>query len=148
MEIPMNEAVAYLKALTPEGQAALGGSLLEIPRFPFRVGRESRKAGKPMEGGTSHRRPDSVPSNDLYLADGDAELNVYREHFQIERREGGYEVTDRGSTCGTLVEGVVIGGHHRLGRKALAAGDVIIVGTSTSRYVFKFLVAELAGPAS
>jgi len=53
VEKPMSEPVAYLKALTPEGKAALGGSLLEIPRFPFRVGRESRKAGKPMEGGIS-----------------------------------------------------------------------------------------------
>jgi len=89
-----------------------------------------------------------VPSNDLYLAETGAELNVSREHFQIERREGGYELTDRGSTCGTIVEGVIIGGHHRIGRKALAAGDVIIVGTSASSYVFKFLVAELVGPAS
>jgi pSer/pThr/pTyr-binding forkhead associated (FHA) protein len=134
----MNEQAAFLKALTPESQASLGGLLLEIPRLPFRVGRESRSERRSLLNGGA---PATVPNNDLYLAETDAELNVSREHFQIDRRGGGYELTDRGSSCGTLVEGERIGGHHQIARKPLADGDVIIVGTSRSRYAFKFLLA-------
>jgi hypothetical protein len=47
-------------------------------------------------------------------------------------------LVDRQSTCGTIVEGRVIGGKHVGGAAPLHDGDVIIVGTSSSRYVFKF----------
>ena len=46
-------------------------------------------------------------------------------------------LVDRGSTCGTIVEGTVIGGEGRGGSVALKDGDVIIVGTSLSPFVFK-----------
>jgi hypothetical protein len=134
----MKEPVAFLKALTPEAQAALGGVLLEIPRLPFRVGRESRGERRSLAGGGV---PAAVPNNDLYLVETGAEINVSREHFQIDRRDGAFELTDRGSSCGTLVEGERVGGHHRLARRSLEDGDVIIVGTSRSPYAFKFLLA-------
>ena len=69
-------------------------------------------------------------------------MNVSREHFQIERRGSAYYLVDRGSACGTLLEGIVIGGDRTGGEQLLANGDVIIVGTSESRHVFKFVIDQ------
>jgi len=52
--------------------------------------------------------------------------------------DGGYFLTDRGSVCGTLVEGRRIGGHRLRQRVKLSDHDVIIVGTSASQFIFKF----------
>jgi hypothetical protein len=79
---------AFLKPLTPEAKACLGTSLLKIPDFPFRVGRESRTESNSIFP-NSRRRPDSSPNNDLYLTDPGQLLNISREHFQIEQRNGG-----------------------------------------------------------
>lgn len=136
----MDDRMACLKALTPESRAAMGADLLEIVRFPFRVGRESRTDS----GGRGHaevrRRADSTPNNDLYLPETGSELNVSREHFMIDLREGGFVLVDRGSSCGTLVEGIPVGNRRGEVVHPLADQDVVVVGTSTSRYVFKFVV--------
>jgi pSer/pThr/pTyr-binding forkhead associated (FHA) protein len=65
-------------------------------------------------------------------------MNVSREHFQIEHNGTQYVLVDRQSTCGTLVEGQVVGGKQAGGAVPLRDGDVIIVGTSASRFAFKF----------
>jgi pSer/pThr/pTyr-binding forkhead associated (FHA) protein len=130
-----------LVALTPESRAALGAPQAEIERFPYRVGRESRGIQRTAAGFVRERRsPGSRPANDLYLVEPDEPLNVSRAHFQIDRDEAGYVLVDRGSTCGTLVEGEIAGGDTRGGTIALHDGDVIIVGTSKSPYAFKFRV--------
>jgi len=132
---------AMLVALTPEASAALGAHQRTITRFPYRVGRESRDTERTPHGfGTERRDPGSRPANDLYLRDREELLNVSREHFAIERDDTGYLLVDQGSTCGTIVEGESVGGHARGGHRALHDGDVIIVGTSLSPYVFKFRV--------
>jgi pSer/pThr/pTyr-binding forkhead associated (FHA) protein len=129
---------AFLKALTPEAKACLGAPLFKIPCYPFRVGRESRVSNGSLFP-NSRRRPDSSPGNDLYLADPGQLLNISREHFQIEQRSGAYFLVDRGSVCGTIVEGETIGKGRNGGEKQLENGDVIIVGTSESRQAFKFV---------
>jgi len=132
---------AVLTALTPEARAAFGGDEIEIARFPFRVGRESRGAQRTaarviME----RRRPGTRPSNDLYLLEEEEPFNVSREHFQIEHNGAHHVLVDRQSNCGTIVEGKVVGGRQAGGAVPLHDGDVIIVGTSASRYVFKWRV--------
>lgn len=140
----MTEAAAFLKALTPEAKESLGAIQIKIPRFPFRVGRESRSAhGIPFPN--SRRRQDSSPHNDLYLKDAREKLNISREHFQIECRNGSFYLVDRGSVCGTLVEGITIGKDRNGGEAPLGTGDVIIVGTSESRQAFKFITGTGAG---
>jgi pSer/pThr/pTyr-binding forkhead associated (FHA) protein len=134
----MSEDTAFLKALTPEAQASLGTSLFQIRNYPFRIGRESRGPTKALFP-NSRRGPDSSPNNDLYLADGEGLLNISREHFQIERRNGAFFLVDRNSTCGTLVEGEAIGKGRNGGMRQLKNGDVIIVGTSASKQVIKFV---------
>ena len=133
---------ALLVPLTPESRAALGAPQVEIERFPYRVGRESRGTQRTADGFVSERRnPGSRPSNDLYLVERDEPMNVSRAHFLIEREGAGYVLVDRESTCGTIVEGELVGGGTRGGTVALHDGDVIIVGTSNSPYAFKFRIA-------
>ena len=130
-----------LLALTPEAYAALGAHEREITRFPYRVGRESREAQRTPHGFVAERRgPGSRATNDLYLRDRQEPLNVSRDHFAIDREDTGYVLVDQASTCGTIVEGQSVGGHTRGGIISLHDGDVIIVGTSLSPYVFKFRV--------
>jgi hypothetical protein len=137
------EYAAFLKALTPESKASLGGSLFRIPHFPFKVGRECRVAVRPLPFPNSRRRPDSVPNNDLYLLELGNVLNVSREHFLIDRQADGYVIVDRGSICGTLLEGELVGEKRKGGWRPLNDNDVIIVGGSESRFIFKFvLLAE------
>ena len=114
---------------------------MSIERFPYRVGRESRGIQPTRDGFVSERRsPGSRPSNDLYLPEHDEPMNVSRAHFEIDRADAGYVLVDRASTCGTIVEGQIVGGDTRGGTVPLRDGDVIIVGTSLSPYVFKFRV--------
>ncbi len=138
---PAPQGRALFVALTPESRIALGAPEREITRFPYRVGRESRGMQRTPRGVISERRnPGSQPSNDLYLAEHAEPLNVSREHFEIDRDDAGYILVDRASTCGTIVEGQTVGGETRGGTLSLHDGDVIIVGTSRSPYVFKFRV--------
>jgi hypothetical protein len=133
---------AFLAALTPEAKAAIGGMEVEITTFPFRVGRESRKMKWSEHGIVSEKRDqESRPNNELYLIEKGEPMNVSREHFQIEKRGGGgYALVDRSSTCGTIVEGSVVGGENRGGEVPLRDADVIVVGASVSAYVFKFRI--------
>jgi predicted component of type VI protein secretion system len=132
--------MAFLKALTPEAQKCLGSFQVQIAQFPYRVGRESR-ISHGWRLTNSRRRMDSSPNNDLYLLDKGERLNISREHFQIEERDGQFFLIDRGSACGTLVEGETIGKGRNGGERRLDNGDVIIVGTSESKFIFKFVTA-------
>ncbi len=129
---------AYLVALTPESAAAIQAREIIIPHLPFRVGRESRRFKWTELGLVGERRRTAPPNNDLYLVEESEPMNVSREHFQIERAERGFVLVDRGSTCGTLVEGELVGGDAPRREVPLSDHDVIIVGTSCSRYIFKF----------
>ena len=130
-----------LTALTPEAKAALGAADIVITTFPYRVGSESRSARRLAARTIAERRKaDTRSSNQLYLPEQTEPFNVSREHFQIDHNGTSFILTDRQSACGTLVEGRVVGGQRTGGAVPLRDGDVIIVGTSTSRYVFKFRV--------
>ena len=89
--------------------------------------------------------------NDVYLLEPSAELlQISREHFAIQYEGDQLFVVDRGSVCGTIVAGKQIGGNRVGGRTELRSGDVIIVGTSTSEYVFRFEIrsTEMSDGAS
>lgn len=130
---------AALIALTPEARAALGAPAVDLDHFPFRVGRDSRGARRTSaQVIMERRRTTSPPNNDLYLREDGQPFNVSREHFQIEHNGSSFILVDRQSTCGTIVEGTVVGGRNEGGAVALRDADVIIPGTSTSRFAFKF----------
>jgi predicted component of type VI protein secretion system len=67
-------------------------------------------------------------------------LNISREHFLIEHQNGNYFIVDRGSSCGTIVEGTTLGDKRQSVSRKLENQDVIIVGSSRSKFVFKFLL--------
>jgi hypothetical protein len=137
---------AVLKAMTPEAEHAVPESWIEsgfvgIRDFPFRVGRESRGV---MVDGKFHRleRPRAgrqEPNNDLYLVDAGPELEVSREHFQIERTGEGYRLVDRGSTCGTFVGTLRLGGDEARMSAPLNDGDIIGIGTESTPYRYRFI---------
>ncbi len=132
---------ATLVALTPEAKAALRAAEVTIVTLPFRVGRESR--GLPRAAGRTiaeRRKPEISPTNDLYLVETAEPFNVSREHLQIQHNGKHYVLVDRQSTRGTIVEGVVVGGRNAGGAVQLNDGDVIILGASSSPYVFKFRI--------
>jgi hypothetical protein len=83
-----------------------------------------------------------VPNNDLYLLELGNILNVSREHFLIDRQGDTFIIVDRGSICGTLLEGEQVGEKRKGGWKPLHNNDVIIVGGSESRFIFKFVLLD------
>lgn len=128
-----------LVPLTPEARTALGAAERPVEPLPFRVGRESRTAQRAAARVlTERRRTRAQPNNELYLAERGDLASVSREHFLIEHNGTHYVLVDRQSAAGTLVEGVPVGGKQSGGAVRLEDGDVIIVGSSRSPYVFKF----------
>ena len=137
---------ALLQAVSREAaqavpQGMLVDDLICIRQFPFKIGRESRVR---VVNGKSERieRPknsDLEPNNDLYLVDRGQLLNISREHLQIEKKDDGYVLVDRGSACGTKINGNTIGGEDKGGISPLHDGDVITVGTKDSPYRYRFM---------
>ena len=132
---------AVLLPQTSEAQSAIQGDKIELKKFPFRIGRESRHDKIVKKTWVRERRKkENPPNNDLYLEDQGELLNVSREHLQIEVKDDGtYEVVDRGSTCGTIVADHVVGGRDKGGRYPLENGNIIVIGTSQSPFIFKFV---------
>jgi hypothetical protein len=131
-------ATATLTALTEEAHAALGSSEVQLTDFPFRVGREKR-AGAWWWPGPIDRRARATPgTNDLYLIEQREHPFISRDHFLIERAHDRFVLVDRGSLCGTVVAGTRVGGYRSGGRTELRHGDVIVIGTSQSPYVYRF----------
>jgi len=128
-----------LHPLSSSAYRAVNGRDVVVEPFPFRVGREARVGllhGK--FSGLDKRYSTEPPNNDLYLIDRGKRLYVSREHFQIEKTpQGGYELVDRGSTCGTLVDGHLVGGEGRGGRCELKDGSIIGVGGADSPLTFR-----------
>lgn len=140
---------AALQPMTPEAEsgvpkAMLWEGLVLIHRFPFRVGRESRvmRRGNRVHRIERPKQDDSAPNNDLYLIDFGELLNISREHFQIESREDGFYLVDRGSACGTKVENENIGGRDAGGARRLEDGAIIVAGAKGSPYAFRFISFE------
>ena len=138
--------IAYLKALTPEAQAAIGAERHAIRELPLRVGRESRQRTLKVPIADAERRTcDAVSNNDLHLLE-DLSGSVSREHFEISRGPEGFLLRDRQSLAGTHVEGALLGGGREGGTSPLRNGDVIVVGSGKSGLVYRFLVAGSPEP--
>lgn len=143
----MSTTTPILRALTEAARKSMQRDERLIEHVPFRVGREQRVALVGGEYRSIERRETSaLPTNDFYMLDVGEKLNVSREHFQIEQeQDGGYVVVDRGSACGTIVDDQPVGGHDQGGRCPLKNGSTIRVGTSTSPYLFAFVIPEPDG---
>ena len=142
----MTESIAILKPLNAETRESIERDSAVIERLPYRVGRESR-FGMTADGqwrSLERRSGEDPASNELYMHDHGKLLNVSRDHFQIERGDdGGYVLVDRGSTCGTIVDGETVGGSEEGGRCPLKSGARIVVGTHDSPYAFEFRLVSV-----
>jgi hypothetical protein len=140
----MTEPQVILEALTAQAAEAIGGRVVVVDRFPFRVGRWPRRwAGRALYLGLLKRLrlPIGRARNDLFLREPELVCFVSRHHFELDRQpEGTYSLTDRGSTCGTLVNGRLVGGRGQPESCMLGCGDEIVVGDPGSGLSFRFLV--------
>lgn len=143
---------ARLVAVTEEAARALGGAPeLRVSQFPFKVGRERRSYladdRLPVEA-EQRRRGEAPPVNDVYLREeASPGLHISGAHFSIECVDSRFFLVDRGSACGTMVAGDLIGGNRKGGRTELRDDDEVIVGTGRSRYIFRFRFPEPGGNA-
>ena len=138
---------AILKAITPEAKRAtirkcLGNGIIGIWDFPFRIGRESRV--KEIDGllvvYEREKKSNEKPNNDFYLVDHEKFLHISREHFEIEKNENSYFLRDRDSTCGTMVNDVILHKKTQYCVHELKDGDIITIGLNDSPYKFQFIV--------
>lgn len=134
---------ARLVAVTEEAARALGGTReLRVTQFPFKVGRERRSHpadDKPSVDYPQRRLGEAPPVNDVYLLEeASGSLHISGAHFAIECVDDRFFLIDRGSACGTMVAGDLIGGNREGGRTELRDDDEVIVGTGRSRYIFRF----------
>jgi CRP-like cAMP-binding protein len=116
-------AVRLLPA-SPRAGEVLPPEVIEIDRFPFRVGRALQKGRLP-----------GLEQNHLVLPDAPP-YHVSRNHFAVDFSGGQLLVRDRGSYLGTIVDGAVLGGGQGGSAElALAPGDhEIVVGSGHSPF--------------
>ena len=124
---------AKLLPLTAQTRAVLPAAGLDIPRFPFRIGRRPGMA----EASELHFNEIEIPDRQPYL------LSLH--HFAIDLAPEGVVVRDRGSKYGTLVNGLPIGAGVAQDVAALRPGDNEIVAgavllTPRHESPFRFLV--------
>ena len=139
-----SQGKATLVAVTDEARRALGAEEVRVVTGSFKFGRERRSASREVKlpAALSEQRRGAAPElNDVYLPeDPAAALQIAGAHFTIENVDGQFFLTDRGSSCGTVVAGQRLGGRRKGGRTELQDGDEIIVGTRSSPYVFRFQI--------
>ncbi len=140
---------AVLKAMSAEAVEAIPQNqriddMVVIRKFPFRIGRESRvrTVNGRLERTERPKMSDREPNNDLYLIDSGKLLNISREHLQIEKQGESYILLDRGSACGTKIEGVAVGGEDNGGQAVLKDGDVFAIGTAATPFLYRFIVLD------
>lgn len=140
---------ATLVAVTDEARRALGADEIRVVPGSCKFGRERRTSPgdrKLLRGLSEQRRGPVRELNDVYLPeDPAAALQIAGAHFTIESVDGQFWLTDRASSCGTVVAGRRLGGRHKGGQTELHDGDEIIVGTRSSPYIFRFQI-ESATP--
>ncbi|HPC36500.1 MAG TPA: cyclic nucleotide-binding domain-containing protein [Candidatus Marinimicrobia bacterium] len=118
-----------LEGLTPIAKQALKNRVVCLRKFPYKIGRES-----------GHRREDVFVDNDLSLVDN-IPYNVSRNHMSVNFYNGQYYILDRGSSLGTIVNNVPIGGHLPNFKAELHRGEnIVILGTSNSQFQFKITI--------
>ena len=130
------EAHPGLEAITFSAMNALCASKFDEPfgdltieKFPFRIGR------------LNHEDSSVFSSNDFSIPDKQP-FQVSRNHCSIEREGDQYFVRDRGSTLGTIVNGVPIGVQHGTLTVDLKKGEnILVVGSQRSPYKFRIDLA-------
>jgi pSer/pThr/pTyr-binding forkhead associated (FHA) protein len=118
-----------VRPLTVRAAESVGGEVLSVTRYPFRIGREVDLSDPP-----------TAEANDLSVRDC-VPYNVSRSHAAIDLGGDGLEVVDLGSRLGTLVNGLRIGRDCPSQRAPLLRGDnVLVLGSRGSPFQFQVTV--------
>jgi len=118
-----------MEGITQPARQALKNTAVILKKFPFKMGRES-----------GHRYDDVFIDNDLSLID-ERPYNVSRNHMSINFYKDHYYILDRGSSLGTIVNDVPIGGHLNNFKAELHKGEnIVILGANSSQFQFKIIV--------
>jgi len=129
---PVQESIPSeerMEGLTTAAKQVLKNNVAVIKKFPYKIGRES-----------SHRYDDVFVDNDLSLAD-DLPYNVSRNHMSINFYKDQYYVLDRGSSLGTIVNNIAIGGRLPNFKAELKKGEnFVIIGAASSQHQFKIII--------
>lgn len=120
----------------------LQNKLIPMFHFPFKVGRESRMSQNDRGLFVKLRilKSSSQPNNDIYLVNCTSNLEISKEHFQIEKIDNNYFIKDRNSTLGTKLNTQEIGKEKSYTLFPLNDGDIIKIGSNNSTYEFQFLI--------
>ena len=140
---------AVLIPLTPAAEKSIlntqtQNKVIPMFEFPFKVGRESRMAENERGLFVKLRifSDISKPNNDIYWINNTENLEISKEHFQIEKKDRDYFIKDRNSTLGTKLNNQEIGKKRDTQSHLLKDGDIIKIGSSNSKYEFKFLILK------
>ncbi len=141
---------AVLKAMTSEAKHSIvkrsfGQDIIPIYNYPFRIGRESRVEHVDNEIIVQgrHTLSDYHPNNDAYLFDNGEFLQISKEHCTIIHNDTDeYMLQDIGSSCGSLINQIQLGGDSKDDMYTLKDGDIITLGSKDSKYKFKFILLD------
>ncbi len=136
-DIPIAEPVidevsptVVIHPLTRKAAETLPDDGLEIPKFPFRIGRASED-----------HEMEPLDLNDLWLLDVEP-FNISRNHAAISIVRGSVVIGDRGSHMGMYVNDELVGGSSPRRQITLDEGDnVVVMGGRLSPYQFRIHVA-------
>ncbi len=119
-------------------------NVISIFHFPFKVGRESRMSENDKGLFIKLRILEnfSKPNNDIYLFNSTQNLEISKEHFQIEIIDDNFFIKDRNSTLGTKINNEEIGKEKANKYYPLKDGDKIKIGSQNSKYEFQFLILK------
>ncbi len=119
-----------LSGITSQAKKALDDTDMEIKKFPFKIGRKTENF---------HR--DLFSHNDLYLKD-ERPYSVSRNHLSIQYYQEKFLIVDRGSTLGTIVNDIRIGGPVKRHEIELLRNseNIVIIGSFESLFKFKVSV--------
>lgn len=123
-------STVILTPLTPTCSSKMpdGYEAMQLAKFPFCIGRKTHSA---------HHQPEIFSANDFEIADT-LPFQVSRNHCSIEREGDRYFVRDRGSTLGTIVNGIPLGvKSERLTHDLVPGTNELVVGSKHSPYIFQ-----------
>lgn len=126
-QVESGDTRVLMIANTPEAINAMGGlKSIEITTFPFDVGRFSRR-----------RSDDMFHLNNFYMNDFPP-FAISRSHFSIIKKGGSFFFRDRGSSLGSQVNNVRVGGGRFNTRKIkLHNGEnIIVLGGEAKNLIF------------
>lgn len=125
--LPIRSALTVtIHPLTRRAAATLPQDGLPVTRYPFRIGRAAEDN-------------EAIPLdlNDLWLID-QKPYHISRNHALLEREGDGVIVKDRGSSLGTYVNDLLIGGTATEHQMRLEDGDnILVLGGRMSPYHFR-----------